>query len=611
MNVVLQTALSNALAAALLALVVWAIARLWKSAALRHALWLLVLVKLVTPPLLPVPISLPWSLPASQPTAEPVSNESAAANSQSNDEANRKPFATADPQQLAVADGPILSDLMPSESPELPLLPEEFEDVELEDFPGTDRSEPLVLSDLPASIPPESEPFALIETEPRSEEFVTPAARESEIPRSETNLSVVFIVFAVWLMGTVAWFVLAGTRILRFQKLLRFTLPAPSLLQSETARLASRLGLKSCPPVEVVNGPISPMLWAFCGRARILLPTALLDRLSPAARETLLLHELAHYRRRDHWVRVLEFVVTGLYWWNPVVWWALREIHLAEEECCDGWVISQSPQNRSIYARALLETIDFLTAARLHMPPIASGIARVQILEQRLRGIMMESTSQSLSIRGRLFLFVLAFGCLPLLPWFTKGAGNAAEPLNSHEEGSETSSVEPPDVKPAAASNRIISFEGRNFSEPTEFETTSVPLQFAEQEIRCLAISKDGKQMIAGHGSWTTPGLVRLWNLETQKPLASWKRPLGISGNAISPDGRVIAAAGWDRMVTFYDTETFEEIRRIGPESNVARIAFSPNGKTLATATESAELKLWDVASGQEKRSVGGNLFRM
>src|SRR5437773_1721665 len=81
----------------------------------------------------------------------------------------------------------------------------------------------------------------------------------------------------------------------------------------------------------------------------------------PAARATLIAHELAHYRRGDHWVRVFELVVSGIFWWNPVVWWARRQIEIAEEECCDAWVIEQFPDTPRWYAEALLETIDFLS----------------------------------------------------------------------------------------------------------------------------------------------------------------------------------------------------------------------------------------------------------
>src|SRR5205085_2360482 len=81
------------------------------------------------------------------------------------------------------------------------------------------------------------------------------------------------------------------------------------------------------------------------GRPRVLLPAALWARLSEAQRDALLLHELAHLRRGDHWVRRLELAVLGLYWWLPTVWWARREIQRAEEECCDAWVVWASPRS--------------------------------------------------------------------------------------------------------------------------------------------------------------------------------------------------------------------------------------------------------------------------
>ena len=56
-------------------------------------------------------------------------------------------------------------------------------------------------------------------------------------------------------------------------------------------------------------------------------------------RDAVLIHELAHLKRRDHWVRRLEAVVLGLDWWNPVAWWARREIEKAEEECCNAWIV--------------------------------------------------------------------------------------------------------------------------------------------------------------------------------------------------------------------------------------------------------------------------------
>jgi beta-lactamase regulating signal transducer with metallopeptidase domain len=65
----------------------------------------------------------------------------------------------------------------------------------------------------------------------------------------------------------------------------------------------------------------------------LLLPRDLLDELTPDERDALLAHELAHVRRRDHWVRLLELAATALFWWYPVAWWARAALRRAEERC--------------------------------------------------------------------------------------------------------------------------------------------------------------------------------------------------------------------------------------------------------------------------------------
>src|SRR5262249_8413162 len=151
------------------------------------------------------------------------------------------------------------------------------------------------------------------------------------------------VAFGVWLAGALAWFVLAAVRMRRFARLLDLATPAPRWLNTEAHALARRMGLGRCPTVWLVPGSIAPLVWAPRFRAHVFLPVRLLARLNDEGRLTLLAHELAHVRRRDHWVRWLEVVTLGLYWWLPVVWWARRELQAAEEECCDAWVVGELP----------------------------------------------------------------------------------------------------------------------------------------------------------------------------------------------------------------------------------------------------------------------------
>jgi beta-lactamase regulating signal transducer with metallopeptidase domain len=158
------------------------------------------------------------------------------------------------------------------------------------------------------------------------------------------------------------------------------------------------------------------MLWALTGEASVLFPFGLLERLSPEARRTLLLHELAHLRRGDHWVRLVEAAVTALYWWHPVVWWARREIRIAEEACCDGWVLSEMPDRRETYASALVEAACFSSESPAGLPVAASGLGSFASVKRRVTMIMLGDDPEKLSPVGRFALIAAALLCLMLLP---------------------------------------------------------------------------------------------------------------------------------------------------------------------------------------------------
>ena len=88
----------------------------------------------------------------------------------------------------------------------------------------------------------------------------------------------------------------------------------------------------------------------------------------------LLTHELAHLKRKDHWVRWLDLAVAGLYWWNPVVWWARRAMREAEEQCCDAWAVGAMPRGARTYAAALMAALDFISGAPTAEVAAASAV---------------------------------------------------------------------------------------------------------------------------------------------------------------------------------------------------------------------------------------------
>lgn len=225
---------------------------------------------------------------------------------------------------------------------------------------------------------------------------------------------------AIWGAGSALWFLRQGRLIWQFHARFARTAPAPVALQRQAAELARSLGLKRAPRLVLLPDVISPMLSGIGRRIHLVFPVGLLERLDPDARDTLLVHELAHFRRGDHWIRGLELIVTGLYWWHPVVWWARRRIEAAEEACCDALVLARFSAARRVYAEAILEAIDFLAESTIPVPPAATALGQAPLLRERLRQIMSGAAPRRLSERSRLALLLLATALLPIHPVFSR-----------------------------------------------------------------------------------------------------------------------------------------------------------------------------------------------
>jgi GWxTD domain-containing protein len=102
--------------------------------------------------------------------------------------------------------------------------------------------------------------------------------------------------------------------------------------------------LESCvAEVPVVVGYIRPV---------ILMPVGLMTGLDPEQIESILLHELAHIRRHDYLVNLLQIVIEGLVFYHPAVWWMSGVMRAERENCCDDLVVA-TQGDALAYAAAL------------------------------------------------------------------------------------------------------------------------------------------------------------------------------------------------------------------------------------------------------------------
>jgi beta-lactamase regulating signal transducer with metallopeptidase domain len=217
-------------------------------------------------------------------------------------------------------------------------------------------------------------------------------------------------------LGALAVVVLTAVRFARFGRLLRFASEAPTPVAARLARLASDLGLREPPPVRLVPARVLPMVWPAGDGPLLLLPAGLLADLREDERDALLAHELAHVRRRDHWVRLLELATTALFWWYPVTWWVRRSLRRAEERCCDECVLRVLPGSSGAYASGLLKSLTFLAVDPDPLPAMASGAGPVRDLEARLKEILMTRPLRQLPAPVRFLLIATALAGLAIFP---------------------------------------------------------------------------------------------------------------------------------------------------------------------------------------------------
>lgn len=218
----------------------------------------------------------------------------------------------------------------------------------------------------------------------------------------------------VWLLGAMTALAIGGGRVWWFRRLLtKGHAPGPEIA-AMVASASATLGLRRTPETTLVDERITPMVW--CGRrARLVLPRPLWDELDEIGRAAVVHHELAHLKRRDHWVCWAEALVGLLYWWHPIAWWVRRRIREEADLCCDAWVTALLPEHRTAYAQALVSTRRYISEHGSAPPAVGLGVMsnRGRRFARRLLMIMTHSHKPRLSTTGRaLALIVAAAGAI-------------------------------------------------------------------------------------------------------------------------------------------------------------------------------------------------------
>jgi beta-lactamase regulating signal transducer with metallopeptidase domain len=346
---VLEYALGNALLALPLAALAWVIGRTRRNPSVAHFAWVLVMVRLVMPPI----ASVPWMS-----FKVPVSH--------------------------AMVAQPIVSRASAS-----PVLDPRI---------AAQRTDGLATHSMVA-------PAARAPAAVQAAAAVSATSNDHGLASVDRWMALGLL----WLAGTSVVVTVSAARLLHFWRMLRVVCsPADPRVRRLAERAAAHLGMLLRAEILVIPATTVPFVWSFFGRPRIVLPASIVSGMSDDELLLVLTHELAHIRRRDHLVRWLDWAVVAWLWWNPLAWIARRGLRRTEELACDALVLRTRDTAPRSYGSCLLTVAEALNESAFRAPVQACAMGDGGSLEERIRFIMSGASSSRPSMPLRLFAMAAA-----------------------------------------------------------------------------------------------------------------------------------------------------------------------------------------------------------
>lgn len=191
---------------------------------------------------------------------------------------------------------------------------------------------------------------------------------------------------AMWAAGATVFCLRMAFGIAWIERLRNAAQPAThAVWQARLDALAARLGVRHPVALRIVDALPSPAA-AGWWRPVVLLPASLIARMPVDYLEALLAHELAHVRRHDYLVNLLQGLVEALLFFHPVVWWLSRQVRVERELIADD-LAAQAIDNPHRLARALAALSDLQSApdAMPHLAQAAHGGSLMSRIEHLLR----------------------------------------------------------------------------------------------------------------------------------------------------------------------------------------------------------------------------------
>ncbi|MFN0130745.1 MAG: M56 family metallopeptidase [Verrucomicrobiales bacterium] len=219
--------------------------------------------------------------------------------------------------------------------------------------------------------------------------------------------------------------------------------PVPAAIATMLEQTSNRLRLRQS--VQILQSTLTqvPIAVGYL-RPVILLPVSVISGIPTSQLEAILAHELAHVRRHDFLINLLQTLIETLFFYHPAVWWLSHRIRIERENCCDDLAVSMLG-NRVEYGRALLAIEELRGKSTL----LALGARGGSLLDRVQRLFRRESAERSVGGVGIVGVGLPAIMILSLGVWASTQAEDEVQKTEQISMASEdTNAIGEPDGQP-------------------------------------------------------------------------------------------------------------------------------------------------------------------
>ena len=258
-----------------------------------------------------------------------------------------------------------------------------------------------------------SDPTELVSTkEPHSANVDIDFALADAGPEKST----LFFVAIAWLVGVFVLSIRLLLGLIGVSRLRKSAQRPPVWLQELSDEIAKMMSVSS--PAVALSCRISEAVAVGFVKPMVLLPLSWVTELPADMLEAIIAHEMAHIRRRDLWVNLIQRVAETLLFYHPAVWWISNRVRVERELCCDAMVIDQT-RNPLRYAETL-ELAGRLSATSKPPSVAVTSVGSKQVLLQRVASVLHPPNERKRNrptwLAGLIPLMAIAAALLSIIP---------------------------------------------------------------------------------------------------------------------------------------------------------------------------------------------------